>query len=37
MEQTAEHHFWVNHEKARAFQIRFGQVHLDRDLLGEWP
>lgn len=31
MEQSTQHHAWVNPDKARYFQ-----VHLDRNLLGDW-
>jgi hypothetical protein len=31
MDQPPQHRFWVNPEKARYYQ-----VHLDRDLLGDW-
>jgi len=31
MTQPTQHLFWVNHQKARYYQ-----VHLDRDLLGDW-
>jgi len=31
MDQPPQHGFWVNPEKARYYQ-----VHLDRDLLGDW-
>jgi hypothetical protein len=31
MDQPEHHHFWVNPDKARYYQ-----VHLGRDLLGDW-
>lgn len=31
MDASAQHHSWINHEKARYYQ-----VHLGRDLFGDW-
>jgi cytochrome b len=31
MDDSSQHHAWVNHENARYYQ-----AHLDRDLFGDW-